>query len=149
MSEACFMAASSDLQVAISTVCEPSQALACLSVRGYHSKGPVALPVVAGRDDVSRSVVIDAMELAWIVFSGLSSLVKEDVIYAGDTIRVRAALVYLSADEQGAGSAGGIGAVEGQLRSGAAFQEPWPGLWGFKTRPLLLSWLFTRLPRTR
>src|SRR5260370_22470283 len=52
--------------------------------------GSVALSVVAGCADVSRSVVIDVTELVRAVFSGLSGLVIEDVEDAGDVIAVRA-----------------------------------------------------------
>src|SRR6266567_8019476 len=52
--------------------------------------GSVALSVVAGCADVSRSVMIDVTELVGIVFSGLSALVIEDVEDAGDVICVRA-----------------------------------------------------------
>ena len=52
--------------------------------------GSVALSVVAGCADVSRSVMIDVTELVGTVFSGLSALVIEDVEDAGDVICVRA-----------------------------------------------------------
>ena len=52
--------------------------------------GSVALSVVAGCADVSRSVMIDVTELMGTVFSGLSALVIEDVEDAGDVICVRA-----------------------------------------------------------
>ena len=50
----------------------------------------VALPVVAGCADVSRSVMIDVTELVGTVFSGLSALVIDDVEDAGEVIVVRA-----------------------------------------------------------
>jgi hypothetical protein len=52
--------------------------------------GSVALSVVAGCADVSRSVMTDVTELASIVFSGLSALVIDDVEDAGEVICVRA-----------------------------------------------------------
>jgi hypothetical protein len=61
-----------------------------LTLRDYLANGSVALSVVAGCAGVSRSVVIDAMELAGAVFSGLSALVIEDVEDAGEVICVRA-----------------------------------------------------------
>src|SRR5260370_17271836 len=57
---------------------------------GYLSRGSVALSVVAGCADVSRSVMIDVTELVRTVFSGLSALVIDDVEDAGDVICVRA-----------------------------------------------------------
>jgi hypothetical protein len=53
-------------------------------------KGSVAPSVVAECAYVSRSVMIDAIELVGAVFSGLSVLVIEDVEDAGEVIRVRA-----------------------------------------------------------
>src|SRR5215475_792314 len=58
--------------------------------RVYLTNGSVALPVVAGCADVSRSVMIDVAELVGIVFSGLSALVIEDIEDAGEVICVRA-----------------------------------------------------------
>jgi len=58
--------------------------------RDCGSSGSVALPVVADCTDVSRSVVIDVIELVGTVFSGLSVLVIEDVEDAGEVICVRA-----------------------------------------------------------
>lgn len=52
--------------------------------------GSVALSVVACCADVSRSVMIDAVEVMRIVFSGLSALVIEDAEDADDVIAVRA-----------------------------------------------------------
>ena len=59
-------------------------------VRVCQLKGSVALSVIAGCADVSRSVMIDAIELMGTVFSGLSALVIEDVESAGEGICVRA-----------------------------------------------------------
>jgi hypothetical protein len=56
----------------------------------YLVNGSVAFPVVAGRGDVSRSVMIDAAGLVGTVSSGLSALVIEDVADTGETIEVRA-----------------------------------------------------------
>src|SRR5215510_13330877 len=58
--------------------------------RTHRCQGSVALPVVAGCADVSRSVMIDVAELVGIVFSGLSVLVIEDIEDAGEVIVVRA-----------------------------------------------------------
>src|SRR5439155_11661873 len=52
--------------------------------------GSVALSVVTGCTDVSRSVVIDITGLVRTVFSGLSALVIEDVEAAGEVVCVRA-----------------------------------------------------------
>src|SRR5271165_6857063 len=52
--------------------------------------GSVAVSVVAGCADVSRLVMIDVMELAGVVFSGLSALVIDDIEDAGDVIVVLA-----------------------------------------------------------
>jgi transposase len=70
-----------------------SRTLACLRIGPdgvYPTNGSVALSVVADCAGVSRSVVIDVMELAGAVFSGLSALVIEDVEDAGEVICVRA-----------------------------------------------------------
>ena len=53
--------------------------------------GSVALSVLAGCADVSRSVMNDVAELVSMVFSGLSALVIEDAEDAGE--------VYLRAGE--------------------------------------------------
>src|SRR6266851_1748457 len=58
--------------------------------RDCNFNGSVALSVVAGCADVSRSVMIDVTELVRTVFSGLSTLVIDDVEDAGDVICVRA-----------------------------------------------------------
>ena len=60
------------------------------SLRVCQVNGSVALSVVAGCADVSRSVMIDVTELVGTVFSGLSALVIEDVEDAGEVICVRA-----------------------------------------------------------
>src|SRR5262249_57055807 len=60
------------------------------SGRKHRYAGSVALSVVAVCADVSRSVMIDVTELVGTVFSGLSALVLEDVVDAGDAIVVRA-----------------------------------------------------------
>src|SRR6266536_2693794 len=54
------------------------------------TNGSVALSVVTGCSDVSRSVVIDITGLVRTVFSGLSALVIEDVEAAGEVVCVRA-----------------------------------------------------------
>jgi hypothetical protein len=51
--------------------------------------GSVSLSVVAGCADVSRLVMIDAIEVVGTVFSGLSALVIEDLEGAGEGICVR------------------------------------------------------------
>jgi len=61
-----------------------------LADRVCQLKGSVALSVVAGCADVSRSVMIDVAGLVGTVFSGLSALVIEDVEDAGEVIVVRA-----------------------------------------------------------
>jgi hypothetical protein len=58
--------------------------------RDRNFNGSVALSVVAGCADVSRSVMIDAVKLAGTVFSGLSALVIEDAEDAGEGICIRA-----------------------------------------------------------
>ncbi len=58
--------------------------------RDCNFNGSVALSVVAECVGVSRSVMIDAMELVRTVFSGLSALVIDDVEDAGEEICVRA-----------------------------------------------------------
>jgi zinc-finger of transposase IS204/IS1001/IS1096/IS1165 len=61
-----------------------------IGARKHRSQGSVAFSVVADCTDVSRSVVIDVIELVGTVFSGLSVLVIEDVEDTGEVICVRA-----------------------------------------------------------
>jgi len=67
----------------------PGNSLGPGFTRDCPENGSVALSVVAGCADVSRSVMIDAIELAGTVFSGLTALVIEDVEDAGEVIRVQ------------------------------------------------------------
>ena len=60
------------------------------AARVCQVNGSVALSVVAGCADVSRSVMIDVTSLVGTVFSGLSALVIDDVEDAGEAIVVRA-----------------------------------------------------------